>query len=69
VSFREPHSCGSSSGHVTYTAGKTRPLVKANWVYLTLHSPSESCLERLERGIVQVISSVSAEDSLRKLAD
>ena len=26
MSFREPHSCGSSSGHVTYTAGKTRPL-------------------------------------------
>jgi hypothetical protein len=25
VSFREPHSCGPSSGHVTYTAGKTRP--------------------------------------------
>src|SRR5215470_17644499 len=25
VSFREPHSCGSSSGHVTYTAGRTRP--------------------------------------------
>ena len=29
---------------------------------------SKSCLERLERRIVQVISSVSAEDSLRKLA-
>jgi hypothetical protein len=25
VSFREPPSCGSSSGHVTYTAGRTRP--------------------------------------------
>ena len=25
MSFREPHSCGSSSGHVIYAAGKDTP--------------------------------------------